>query len=532
MVIKLKFTGAIFDPVDSGKSETFSKLILKYFCEENCEPKLHQEEQELIGEWIKNAQISNAITFSQLNELLLLLNQDTMKREFFRFFFGKDKISWKELIEGILNFCGFAMLCFGNIKYAYKMLSRLTESEIREEIKPYSAIEKELINSLENRSPITLKIDTIPKDKTWLVGESAANQINKISDWLKEEFEKAKKGKSEFKLEKIRAYAEKFFPIEENLKEIQEITRKNTDIYLSWDYMDVYVATSMRAEWEFEETFDFIQNLFKNSELVGLNLRYFDPTQSKCGNRIDKGLIEGLMLRRASCTIYMVQENDTLGKDSELAATLAQKKPVIAYVPDYDSNAYSEKISAYPIDFFRKRILILKAEGIFDQTSCAKEILKHFTDYKEVISHFLTIIDKLYEKKPFVFPSEAEKLFYNDEGFPHLCTIIAIAECFRFERRAKMLREIHPLAMQVDLNSGVSNGVLVVRNHNQCAELLRRILTNNIEFIIKHEEYEDESRKSKEGYITLVEKISAAPFRVVTDQQKLTNSFWNQFFRR
>jgi hypothetical protein len=40
------------------------------------------------------------------------------------------------------------------------------------------------------------------------------------------------------------------------------------------------------------------------------------------------------MLRRASCTIYLAQESDTLGKDSELASTLAQGKPVVAYIPD------------------------------------------------------------------------------------------------------------------------------------------------------------------------------------------------------
>ena len=39
------------------------------------------------------------------------------------------------------------------------------------------------------------------------------------------------------------------------------------------------------------------------------------------------------MLKRAKCTVYSVQDTDTLGKDSELAATLAQGKPVIAYVP-------------------------------------------------------------------------------------------------------------------------------------------------------------------------------------------------------
>ena len=43
------------------------------------------------------------------------------------------------------------------------------------------------------------------------------------------------------------------------------------------------------------------------------------------------------MVKRAKCTIYLVQENDTLGKDSELAATLAQGKSVIAFVPQLEN---------------------------------------------------------------------------------------------------------------------------------------------------------------------------------------------------
>jgi hypothetical protein len=64
-----------------------------------------------------------------------------------------------------------------------------------------------------------------------------------------------------------------------------------------------------------------------------LKLRHFDPTLSFVDDRITKGLIECLMIRRAKVTIYNAGEQDSLGKDSELAATLAQGKPVIAYIP-------------------------------------------------------------------------------------------------------------------------------------------------------------------------------------------------------
>jgi hypothetical protein len=117
------------------------------------------------------------------------------------------------------------------------------------------------------------------------------------------------------------------------MQEVHAIAIRNQDIYLTWDHMDVYFATSMRKPWEFTDLYDFVQYLMKSPELDDLRISYFDPTQSYTKERVDKGLVESLMLKRARCTVYSVQDTDTLGKDSELAATLAQGKPVIAYVP-------------------------------------------------------------------------------------------------------------------------------------------------------------------------------------------------------
>ena len=115
--------------------------------------------------------------------------------------------------------------------------------------------------------------------------------------------------------------------------EIRKKGKRNHDIFLTYDHMDVYVTTSMRERHEYYLVNGFIQTLFSRPSLTPLNLRFFDPTQAYCEDRLDKGLVEGLMLKRAKCTIYHAQETDTLGKDSELATTLAQGKPVIAYVP-------------------------------------------------------------------------------------------------------------------------------------------------------------------------------------------------------
>lgn len=147
------------------------------------------------------------------------------------------------------------------------------------------------------------------------------------------------------------------------------------------------------------------------------------------------------------------------------------------------------------------------------------------------------------------------------------------------------------MAIQVNLQSGVANGVLVVRNAKDCAKLIHQLLTNSMEFTIKHikhfnlieSEYRtlcflmkrqldkklhyDADKKTLnlkgdltnkeinyleklsekkscpeelkkhlkrfrlEGVTVLEEKISSSPYRVVTNDEKLTNSFWNFYLQ-
>ena len=150
--------------------------------------------------------------------------------------------------------------------------------------------------------------------------------------------------------------------LQENIRESRRRGGLNTSHYLALDYMDVYVATSMRERWEFEDVHTTASEIFSSKVLEKLKLRYFDPTQSFLDNRVDKGLVEALMLKRAHCTIYMAQETDTFGKDSELATTLAQGKPVIVYVPELDVDEHAGVASRRPLAYLQRRLPQLLAE--------------------------------------------------------------------------------------------------------------------------------------------------------------------------
>ena len=127
------------------------------------------------------------------------------------------------------------------------------------------------------------------------------------------------------------------------------IGKRNTHRYLSLPELDVYVATSMRETDDFVSQHNFIDAVFSDPEVKDLKLRFFDPTLSFTDDRISKGLVEMLMLKRAKVTIYSAGKEDTLGKDSELASTLAQGKAVIAYVLADDERRFKTFRDNHPL---------------------------------------------------------------------------------------------------------------------------------------------------------------------------------------
>jgi hypothetical protein len=507
---KLDFSESSISNLDLSKDENFALLIIEYLCGKKLDNNsLDARAKSMLAKFQENIQNEN-LNFEQFNELLLLLNQDRISKGFFDSFFTEEKATYENLKDGIIRFRGYAMLYFGNFRYAFKELSKKSKDEIDKIFTP-------LCKGQPSRRPKkVLDIQKIEKMKTWFLGYISGAKVNKEADALDclgEENEIYEKAQSKFKpkLQEMMA----------DIEATREIGYNNTDVYLTWDYVDIYVATSMRNKWEFEDIYEFIAAL-ENEKLVrDSRLRFFDPTQSYCSNPKDKGLIEGLMLRRALITIYMAQESDTMGKDSELAATLAQSKPVIAYVPEHDPAEYAKKIKEYPTEYFKRRIMAFKADELFEDDKFEKIVVEKFPNFEQILDDFLEEYANYRAKQPFTLWQQEDLDFVKaSKNFGEMIQILAMAECFHFNKRAETLRKNHPLAMQVDIHSGIANGVLVVRNIKQCTALVDAILKNALKFEIRHE---------NEGYYSLIEDISKSNFRIITDYWKLKNSFWNFF---
>jgi len=488
------------------------------------------------------------IDCSQFNELLLLVNKDRVAPPFFQHFFTLE-CRVADIAAGVERFQKTAMLRFGNFIWAYRKLSAIKEEQtFLAELAEYGIKPEEEVKRFSERRAKLLEIESVDRESTVLLGYLSAVDIaedherclflKRVADSLgtKANLQSLKDAVAQnatpharrdlagtvdkiVEIKKTNSIAKiKIFlnssakMIQSNTKQFKAVLsqgKRNQEIYLTWDHMDVYFATSMRKPWEFRDLFDFIQQLMSTQRLRELELRYFDPTQSYTPNRINKGLLEALMLKRARCTVYSVQDTDTLGKDSELAATLAQGKPVIAYIPEVDVDERAAQLEKEePITIFER----LRFVGYADES---------FGEIKVGDFDVATLFDsRIWRSVPDAEATEAIRI-RGAKAIPNLCRKIAAAEKRIYDRRAKALLSAHPLAIQVNLDTGVANGVLVVRDIESCSKLLLKVLTRAMDFEVEEDD----------DLWYLREQASKSVYRVVTKDQRLNNSFWNFYLR-
>ena len=331
--------------------------------------------------------------------------------------------------------------------------------------------------------------------------------------------------------------------------ETQQQGLRNLAVYLSEPYMDVYVATSMRENADFQSVNRFVKQLFKVPEVAELNLRYFNPTQSWIADRVSKGLVEALMLRRATVTVYMAQKGDTFGKDSEASVALGQGKAVVVYVPrlyDAESSIDSERLFRLDDRRLDERLhaLNIKLEEDVDRKEKARLILREellrlsIDQFKQIVwshwadfdlaseardvnnEHLRAAIVKLVAQiSSKGDPAELAEIALDDAVRGELIDRL-IAAAVKFESRAETFREIHPLSLQVIVRSGVVNGIFVTRSVGDCARLVRGIIENTLEYDV---ELEDTNYR-------LVERGTRSTIRVASRHRLLTFAFWTQYF--
>src|SRR6478736_3210794 len=378
--------------------------------------------------------------YSQFNELLILLGFDRVSPGFFQYLVdgetdyvtGASISSFESLCLGVTRFCQTALLLYGNVKYAFKTL-------IEADVLARDVVRLAQVSTDEftRRHDEILPIERIKGEDTYYLGYLIERELRRRLDDPADTEAREQ--------EQLR-------------QEIVARGKRNHEAYLVSDHLDVYIATSMRERHDFTSVSRLVREIFENDQLRGLKLRWFDPTQAYCKNRVDKGL--------------------------------AEAKPVIAYVPEVDDN-------------FANR-LVADAVASHPTSSEADVILKQL---------------QLFEPAAAWREPQVREWIAAPSAIPRSEVIARLQAKIKehYDKRAQTLQESHPLGIQVNLATGVANGVLVVRNSDQCAKVVRGIVTRTLEFDLRDED----------GMVVLREKTSGCIFRVMTGDPMLTNSFWN-----
>lgn len=324
-------------------------------------------------DWLANEVVADILPaendfrldLESFNRLMLHCGRGLCTPHFYEYFF-QDVNTLVEFENAVEKYRIKAMWLFGNFRFGYKQIATSSAGSFRllmEETEPISA------DFYIRRKPFT-DIEQIPVNDLSLLGYISSAEVTeldlskKLIETLLVDTTKTQevlKNLGNVRQEKMAALLRKHgieFPssgvaglfredLERKLNQISEVYRplkkrqegaiaigkRNTHRYLTLPFIDVYFATSMRNNEDFIAQNGFVTEVFNDPQIAPLKLRYFDPTLSYVDDRISKGLIEMLMLQRAAVTVYSAAAEDTLGKDSELAATLAQGKAVIVYVP-------------------------------------------------------------------------------------------------------------------------------------------------------------------------------------------------------
>ena len=90
------------------------------------------------------------------------------------------------------------------------------------------------------------------------------------------------------------------------------------------------------------------------------------------------------------------------------------------------------------------------------------------------------------------------------------------------EQRSRFYRDVHPLSRLIEFETGVAVGAMVTDRLEEVSQLLCRIFGNRMEYCLE---------QSGPGFLRLKEKLTGSVVRLQTNDQLLSEAFWNHYHR-
>ena len=90
------------------------------------------------------------------------------------------------------------------------------------------------------------------------------------------------------------------------------------------------------------------------------------------------------------------------------------------------------------------------------------------------------------------------------------------------EQRRRFYQEVHPLSRLIEFETGVAVGTMVTDKLDEVSELIGRTFENRMVYHLE---------QPKPGYLRLKEQLTGSVVRLQTNDQLLTEAFWNHYHR-
>lgn len=91
------------------------------------------------------------------------------------------------------------------------------------------------------------------------------------------------------------------------------------------------------------------------------------------------------------------------------------------------------------------------------------------------------------------------------------------------EQKRRFYKDVHPLSRLIEFETGVAVGAMVTDSTETVSILLHRILENEMEY---------ELEQSKPDYLHLKEKLTESVDRLQSNDEMLTETFWNYYHNK
>ncbi len=115
----IRITEPRSEALDLTDANVLAKFIITDLCGERYFGELSSHEARILADLTTRA-AQVGLDCAEFNEMLLLLNQDRVSKDFFDFFWQGPRANLNAIRDGITRFRGFALLRFGNFRFAYR----------------------------------------------------------------------------------------------------------------------------------------------------------------------------------------------------------------------------------------------------------------------------------------------------------------------------------------------------------------------------------------------------------------------------